>query len=52
MSEEVEGFFATTVQTNVEYSWPHTIIKQVDNFFYVALQISVNNLDKTIISAS
>jgi len=52
MSEEVEGFWATTIPTNVEYSWPHTSIKEVDNFFYVTLQISVNNLDNTIISAS
>jgi len=52
MSEEIEGFWATTEPTEVEYSWPHTIIKEVDNYYYVTLQISVNNLDNTIISAS
>jgi len=48
----LDGLFGTQLDTDIDYSWPHTLTKSTTNYFYINLQISINDLDDSIITTS
>lgn len=47
-----DSLFSTNKSLAIDYSWPHTNIIEVTNYYYVTQKIFVNNHNNEIISAS